>query len=314
MSNQLITTDGTKQKIEAWRKSKGYTMATIAKRTGFHEGTISKYLSGTYQGDATEIERTLMDIIESDSRKQSWQEFYFDTEVTETTFGMLDLIRTSCDIGLITGAAGLGKSTASRKYAQQNKTAIFIELSEGLGDNHSIIRKLFDSLDVRNFHRVKGGLTRGEFLTNRLKNSERIIVIDQAQRATLAGLRWLFDLHDVAGIPIALIGNPEVLTRISVSDQLHSRVGIRVDVGGVGKKDMDWLDDAAVTMLEKMWPDHPKELRIIAMETARQPGHLRRLVKQIRAGIRLSQTPRWKNKQAAAFIEARTLIGKPEEE
>jgi hypothetical protein len=314
MSNLTTTKDGIKTQVEKWRKANNYSMATIAKRTGFHEGTISKYLSDTYNGDATEIERTLMDIMESDSRKQTWKEFYFDTEVSETTFGMLDLIRTSCDIGLITGAAGLGKSTASRKYATQNKSAIFIELSEGLGDNHSIIRKLFDSLDIRNFNRVKGGITRGEFLTNRLKNSERIIIIDQAQRATLSGLRWLFDLHDLAGVPIALIGNPEVLTRIAGSDQLHSRVGIRVDVGGSGKKDMDWLDEAAATMLKQMWPDYPKELLIIAQETAHQPGHLRRLVKQIRAGIRLSQTSRWKNKQAAAFIEARTLIGKPDEE
>jgi DNA transposition AAA+ family ATPase len=318
MSKQLpMAKDGKYQPnptIVAWWENNNLTMAKIAKRSGFHEGTISKYLAGTYPTDVTEIERSLLDIIDSDSRKQTWSDFYFDTEVTETTIAMLDLIRSSCDIGLLTGAAGLGKTKGGRRYSIQNKTAILIELSEGLGDNYSIIRKLFDSMDIRSFKKEKGGITRGEFLTKRLVNSERIIIIDNAQRATLSGLRWLFDLHDAAGVPIGLIGNPELLDRIAGSDQLYSRVGIRVDVGGFGKINMDWLDVAAQKMLENMWPGYPTELLIIAQETARQPGHLRRLVKQIRAGIRLSQSPRWKSKPAAAFIEARSLIGKPDEE
>ena len=108
---------------------------------------------------------------------------------------------------------------------------------------------------------------------------------------------------------IALVGNPDVLQRVSASDQLHSRIGLRADVGAGA-----WLDDAADKALATMWPDAPAEVRLLARETARQPGHLRRLVKQARIAIRLTESPSWGKSAAAAFVEARGLIGATIEE
>jgi hypothetical protein len=74
------------------------------------------------------------------------------------------------------------------------------------------------------------------------------------------------------------------------------------------------LDDAAEKMLSKMWPGYPREMLIIAQETARKPGHLRLLESQIRIGLLLFKSSKWKDKPSAAFINARTLVGKQEEE
>jgi len=95
------------------------------------------------------------------------------------------------------------------------------------------------------------------------------------------------------------------------SGQLSSRIGIRHDIGG---DDTEWLDGATGMMLSSMWPNAPQEVHLLAQESARQPGHLRRLMKQLRIAIRLAENPAWRNKQAAAFVQARTMIGTPEEE
>jgi len=102
-----------------------------------------------------------------------------------------------------------------------------------------------------------------------------------------------------------------VLGKLSGSDQLSSRIGIRQDIGG---GDTDWLNGATGMMLASMWPNAPQEVHLLAQESARQPGHLRRLVKQLRIAIRLTENPAWRNKQAGAFVQARTMIGTPEDE
>lgn len=293
--------------LASWRQERKLSMAAVAKRCGRNEATISRYLAGTMTGDVDGLERSLRDMMDADARRQTWAEIYIETQGCTETETVLDLIRGACDIGLITGAAGLGKTTACRRYAATRDSSILITLSEGCGSNWSIIRLIFDRLEMRGWSRRTGGQTRGEAAASRLAGSERLLIVDNAQRATLSGLRWLFDLSDSAGIPIALVGNPDVLTRVAGSDQLSSRIGLRADIGS--RRDMAWLDEASESILNAMWPDAPAEVRLLAQEAARQPGHLRRLVKQLRIAIRLSESASWRRSAAAAFVEARTLIG-----
>jgi len=316
----MTTTNGStpttfRDQFASWRSDRNMSMAAAAKRCGYNESTISRYLAGTMTGDQAGLERSLRDMMEAEARRQTWSDVYIETRGCQDTETLLDLIRGACDIGLITGAAGLGKTTACRHYAATHESAILVTLSEGCGDNWSLIRLLFDQLDMRGWSRSRGGRTRGEAVIDRLKGSERLVIVDNAQRATLSGLRWLFDLADSSGIPIALVGNPEVLARVAGSDQLSSRIGLRSDIGlRGGKAGLSWLDSAADALLAAMWPEAPAEVRLLSQETARQPGHLRRLTKQLRIAIRLSSARAWHRSHAAAFVEARTLIGAQTEE
>jgi DNA transposition AAA+ family ATPase len=310
--NGEIAPASMRDQLAAWRTERNMSMAAVAKRAGVNEATISRYLASTMTGDVAGLEAKLRDMMLADARRQTWAETYIETQGCAETMTVLELIRGACDIGLVTGPAGIGKTTACRRYAAESDTSILITLSEGSGDSWSIIRLIFGQLDMRAWSRRKGGETRSDAVVSRLSGSERLIIVDNAQRATLSGLRWLFDLADQSGVPVALVGNPDVLTRVAGSDQLHSRIGLRADIGA--RRDMAWLDSASSEILAAMWPAAPAEVRLLAQETARQPGHLRRLVKQLRIAIRLSESAAWRKSQAAAFVEARTLIGATTEE
>jgi len=291
-------------------KANKLTQAAVAKRLGYNEATVSRYLAGNYTGDVKAFESVVEEVLAAEARRQSWENFYVETEGCTLTSAMLELTREACDVGLVTGAAGLGKTTACNRYATSNKSAILITLAEGSGDNWTIIRRLFEAMETRAWTRKSGDLTRGEFVMERLKNSGRLIIVDNAQRATLSGLRWLLDLHDYAGVPVALIGNPDVLARLDGSDQLSSRIGLRKDIGTTSD---DWIDAAADALVAAMWSKVPEEVKLLARETARGTGHLRRLVKQLRITIKLCESPAWSGKAAKAFIEARALVGAVEE-
>ncbi|MCK9468167.1 MAG: AAA family ATPase [Porticoccaceae bacterium] len=301
----------TRDRLALWMQQSSTTMAQVARRTGYNEATISRYLASTMSGNREAVESAITDMLNAHERRQTWHAFYFDTVGTQRAQTLFDLIRETCDIGLVTSPAGMGKTTAAQHYASTHESAILITLTEGHGDNWGIIRFLFDTLKVRNYNRQRHG-TKDSVIHQRLAQSERLLIVDNAQRATLSGLRWLFDLYDSTGIPIALIGNPDILTRLAGSDQLSSRIGLRTDISHQqGRHDIDWLIDAADTLLAEMWPNAPQEVQLLAREAVRQEGHLRRLVKQLRIAIRLSDAPAWAGKQAAAFVEARSLIGTP---
>jgi len=124
----------------------------------------------------------------------------------------------------------------------------------------------------------------------------------------MSGLRWLFDFHDATGVSIALVGNPEVLDRLSGNDQMSSRIGFKQDIAEMLGKGA-WLDLAADRMVSSMWPKAAQDIGLLARETARKQGHLRTLNKQLRIAIRLCETDEYSGKYAKAFVSARHLIG-----
>lgn len=296
-----------RDQLAAWRTERNMSMAAVAKRAGVNEATISRYLANTMTGDIAGLEAKLRDMIQADARRQTWEDIYVPTQGCDDMETVLGLIRQNCVVGLVTGPAGIGKTTACRRYASDSDTSILITLSEGSGDNWSIIRLIFDRLDMRGWTHRKGCQPRGEVVMDRLSGSQRFVIVDNAQRATLSGLKWLLDLWDKARVPVALVGNPDVMERLAVSDQLSSRILLRDDIGR--QKNMAWLDDAASAILDSMWPEAPAEVRMLAQETARKPGHLRTLNGQLRHAISLSKSPAWRKSQASAFIHARTLVG-----
>jgi DNA transposition AAA+ family ATPase len=58
-----------------------------------------------------------------------------------------------------------------------------------------------------------------------LRGTERLIVVDNANRLHFHSFQWLMDFHDATLVPIAFVGNPEVLDILRRSDQLFSRIG-----------------------------------------------------------------------------------------
>jgi DNA transposition AAA+ family ATPase len=58
-----------------------------------------------------------------------------------------------------------------------------------------------------------------DYLFEKLNGSERCVLIANAQRIYLSGLRWMMDFHDSTGVAFVLIGNPEVMDRLNGKDR-----------------------------------------------------------------------------------------------
>lgn len=297
-----------KKALEKYMGDNNFTLKKVGNKLGCSESMISLYFSTKPVGDLVSFEESVIDMIAADSRKQELESAFFETYAAEQCFTLFDLIRSANDVGIIYGSPGIGKTEASKQYAKLNPTCIRIEIPEWKANRWGVANLLYAQFDNRKKKEKEG---KCEFLARKLHHSDRLIIVDNAQRVPLSGLRWLMDFNDATRTPFALVGNPEkIMLRLQTDDALSSRVGLCKSISA-DIKDAEvkrWLFAAADRMVQMMWPVAFSDIRKLAHESVLQIGHLRRLKKQISHAIRLTESPAWRKSNDAAFVYARSLL------
>ena len=130
------------------------------------------------------------------------------------------------EIGVLVGEAGTGKTKAAKEYSKQNPDVIFIEA------DLSFTTKVF----FRELHKKLGMDGNGGIYdlfadcVEKLKDSNRLIIIDEAENLPYRALDMVRRLYDKANIGILLIGLPRLIANLRGKrgefKQLYSRVGI----------------------------------------------------------------------------------------
>jgi DNA transposition AAA+ family ATPase len=141
----------------------------------------------------------------------------------------LNLVAQQAQLGVGHGPAGKGKTKACQIYAATHRGCLYVHLWDWTSRKELLISELARVAGVR---RAKTDYSLTAALVRVLKGSERLIIIDNAQELTPAGRRFIADLHDATQVPIALIGNPEIIRQFEANDQHASRLGRCVDVTG----------------------------------------------------------------------------------
>lgn len=200
----------------------------LAQRLGCSPSVISQWFNGDkYPGDKARLERRAADFLRSRERRRLHGVPLVESDATRVVKGALELIRRTNDVGVIYGDAGVGKTSGIVLYRDENTTCLTITLARWARTAEAIERLVFGEIEHGAW---KGNTPRSEFIVQRLRGSCRLLIVDNAHKATAAALEWLFDLHDETGIPIALVGNEEVLRPIEANDQRFSRVGLKQPV------------------------------------------------------------------------------------
>lgn len=308
MSSKIVNT-ATRDLLQGYMDKTGKTLKQVGKQLGYSESMVCRYFSDAPGGDISAFEAAVTDMLAAEDRDERWSEIYFSTHAIDECFLIFDLIRASRDVGIISSEPGAGKSVACARYAKANKTAILCQVPKWAAGHWGLQKLIWEQLDTRRYD--PSAESKADHLVRRLSGSDRLLILDNAQRIQKAGLEWLLDFADLTHCPVALVGNPaQILERLRSDAALSSRIGIRKEIS-TSSKDKDavkWIGEASDAMVKAMWPSAYSEIRTLAREAAMQPGHLRRLNKQLRIAIRMSESPAWGKSLAAAFAYSRTLL------
>ena len=135
--------------------------------------------------------------------------------------GLLDPTTTlNSSIGMVTGAAGYGKTTAIQHYAANNEQTVYVLYMEGYTLS-MLVKKIAWELTGFNRRTFDSNLA---IIGEATKIYRKLIIIDEADRIPLKIIESLRNINEYCGAPIMLVGEESLVSRMESLPRLKSRV------------------------------------------------------------------------------------------
>lgn len=230
------------KEMQSWLERTNTSLTKAAKQIGLSPATLSLWLAGKYSGNTEQITRRIEKYLSRTVEKAESKRLglrFVETSVVRGFNGSAKLAHNYGEIVCVTGPAGIGKTVAAKQYAQDNPDVILIEVDPGYS---AIV--LFSEL-----HKACGFNGKGTIHSmhaeciGKLKDSERLVIIDEAENLNYKSLELLRRLHDKAGVGIVLCGLPRLFSNIrglhGQFSQLYSRVGGYCKLGYINAEDAE---------------------------------------------------------------------------
>lgn len=270
------------QELKALMVRKGYQQKQVAQLLGVSIAVVSLYLKGEYNGNVAEIDRKVDELIERDKAKvveAKYNDEFVPTLAARKGMDIMRFAHVEGEINVIFGAAGLGKTQMLKQYAKENSSAVLIETDPSCNPK-VLLRKIAEAVGA-NARGVNNELLEG--IVAKLKGSERLLMIDEAELLSTRSLEFIRRIHDLAGVGIILAGMPRLLVNLKGKNnelaQLYSRVGFACDLGNALPD-----DDLALLAESALGTD---EFNAPLLKACR--GNARRLSKLMRGVVRSSE-------------------------
>ena len=211
------------------------TQLKLAQMIGISSGSLVAYLKQNYHekgGSLDNINEKIATYLRrKEERGDNWLDRIVETRVMASVMRTIRLIHNMRKIGIVYGPAGIGKTTAAERYAEENHDTLTIVATPDAKSVRGVITLLYYAL----FHRVlKRSAMQGRLeIVDRLQGSDRLIIIDQAHKLGNDALNEITAIHDATKIAIILIGTELIFDRLRdpraerILEELSSRIPIR---------------------------------------------------------------------------------------
>lgn len=215
------------EQLQDYLKKTGISAASVARDIGYSQSAVSQWLGGKYQGNITDLETAVQGYLSLQSEKTALKAIdisFVPTINARMAFGMLRRAQIDHKIVLITSESGYGKTESVKEYAKRTPNAILIE-TDSTFSSKILISWLHKKLGYSG-HGTKYSMM--QELITALNDSNRLIIIDEADRLGYESLELLRRLHDKTRIGMALVGAPVLVENIRGSKgefaQLYTRI------------------------------------------------------------------------------------------
>jgi DNA transposition AAA+ family ATPase len=300
-----------RERLSVLRELPGWSNNVIAKRMGVNPAVISQYLNDEgciYPGDIKSLETKITDLLDNEARRQASGVETVKCDETQQVRTALEYIRKTSDIGLIIDSSGGGKTRGCEFYVKENPTAIFFRAYAWCVAKKDAERFMFDKAGQSGYD---NRTPRTVHAVNKLRGSERLIVVDDAHFLHHTALLWWVHFHEATQMPLALGGTFELLKKIEADPQIFSRVGLRFEIKKLDDKGGIVIDRELIKhLIHQLLPNCNGELADLTdlcEQVAREHGQYRSVHKQLKVTAELKAGNK-KLDYCAAFRAAHTML------
>ena len=217
--------------LKAHIESTGMSQKQVGSQLGYSATAINQYLKGTYKGDVTGIDKAVTELaVRQQSKSTDLSSDFIETPMAHRTMQSCMFAHAMNDMQLIVGEAGLGKTMALKEYAARNSNVVMLEVDPTFSSK-VLLAEISNTLGLTVGRNNNAMMTA---VIEKLKGSDRLLIVDEAELLTLNSLEILRRIHDKAGIGIVLAGMPRLRANLRGArgqyKQIYSRIGMVHDL------------------------------------------------------------------------------------
>lgn len=213
----MMQEEQARQLLREYKERTGKTQSQIAKELGVSDGQLSSFLSGTYKAPYTMLPKVEQLVQISDQKEIAPKEPGFQrTTVSGIVMDLIAYCHIQGKIGVAYGDAGIGKTMGIREYARTHPdSAVVITISPCFATMTGVNELLAEELRIR--EKVSRKIQTEAI--KKLRGSNRVVIVDEAQHLTVRVINHLRCIADESGIGMAFIGNEEIYLKMRGSGQ-----------------------------------------------------------------------------------------------
>jgi len=233
---------------EFLKKRKGtkeeLSQTDIASSIAIGSATLSQWLSNTYPGTVSDVTRKVKSYLSLQSEREKNPKFHLNftvTSVVKTIWEIADRCHQDCKFGVCYGNSGFGKTEGVKGYIRKKPDSILIETNPQW-KRRTVMRMLHMKLGMNG----EGYVDDIELdCINRLRDTGRLLIIDEAENLNSETLNSIRRIHDHAHIGLLYIGMPLLVHNLRGKHrqfaQLHSRSFRSIELKPISLKDVELI-------------------------------------------------------------------------
>ncbi|AAN55683.1 AAA family ATPase [Shewanella oneidensis MR-1] len=255
--------------------------AHLAQEISVAPSTLSQVLNGQYKANTTQVVKKLDNWLRMREQREANPNLdpgFVLTPTANLVMDNLSYAQITQAIVVIIGASGVGKSRALEEYQRSNNNVWKVIASPSRSSLTELLYEIAMELGMAQAPRTKGPLAR--VIRQRLKGSEGLIIVDEADHLDYPTLEELRILQEETGIGMALVGNNKVYTQLTGGrrNEDYARLFSRI----AKKLSINKTKQADVRAIAKAWNlQHDAEISLM-IQISEKPGGLRLLSKTLK--------------------------------
>ena len=268
------------QQAIAWIAERSYTQAALARLSRTNPSTLNQILKGKYATSPSKQLQAVESAMLNADEKTGLAITPVETTVYRLAHRACDMARRYRNFAVLPAYVGTGKTFALKRYVATHPNTYLVEATPTMTPQSLTkqLARLILSLE-------KGSIAdKFDAVVATLKNTDSLIIVDEAETLTHNQLETIRRIRDLAGIGIVLAGTEHLAGLIKPEHgqfgQIRSRTGFWPEV--VPRITAD--DAAALVQSGFGTEDIPED--VIARMYAYSKGSARMLVEGLIAGIK----------------------------
>ncbi len=265
----------------------------LAIESGIALGTITTFAAATYgaKDGGSNVARKVFQFrqqVESQSMRQSklpTNPGYFDTRTSQRMMELLEIAH-SGRITVIGTGPGTGKTMTIGEYAERAGSVWKATLKPSSNSLHSMIREVQKALGIE--PRRLSTADASALVIARMSGRKGLLLVDEANWASLESIEELRYWHDITGVGICLLGNEELVQSIKTGRKRDQLARLLSRIANMHEQRIPLDED--VTAFCDAWGIEQPDIRRYPQNIATTPdsGGLRECKQLVEAGSMLA--------------------------